>query len=77
MQIETGEIFPADGLLIRGNNIVTDESAITGETDPVKKFPLSKASNTVRPFLISGSKVIEGSGEMLILAVGENSSVGK
>lgn len=81
MQIETGEIFPADGLLVKGNGLVTDESSITGETDPVKKFALSHNNNSehesARPFLISGSKVIEGSGEMLVLAVGEQSSVGK
>lgn len=70
--------------MIKGNGLVTDESSITGETDPVKKFALSNNNSnsdgsrgSVRPFLISGSKVIEGSGEMLVLAVGESSSVGK
>lgn len=78
VQVETGEIFPVDGLLLKGNNLVCDESSITGETDPVKKFaPSKEAEELVRPFLISGSKVIEGSGEMMVLAVGENSSVGK
>lgn len=77
VQVETGEIFPVDGLLLKGNNLVCDESSITGETDPVKKFAPSKDVQVARPFLISGSKVIEGSGEMMVLAVGENSSVGK
>ena len=64
--------------MIRSNGLVVDESSITGETDPIKKFPLDKTnSGPHRPFLISGSKVIEGSGEMIVLAVGEMSSVGK
>jgi len=42
VQVETGEIFPVDGLLLKGNNLVCDESSITGETDPVKKFAPSK-----------------------------------
>jgi magnesium-transporting ATPase (P-type) len=32
---------PADGLLIQSNDITTDESAMTGETDPVVKNVLS------------------------------------
>jgi Ca2+-transporting ATPase len=38
MQVTTGEIFPVDGILINGNNLICDESSITGETDPIKKF---------------------------------------
>lgn len=77
MQVETGEIFPVDGFLLKGNNLVCDESSITGETDPIKKYAIGQAGKTPRPFLISGSKVIEGSGEMVVLAVGDMSSVGK
>lgn len=32
---------------------------------------------TANPFLISGSKIMEGTGEMLVLAVGVNSQYGK
>jgi len=28
---------PADGILLEANEITTDESAMTGETDPVPK----------------------------------------
>ncbi|EGR29017.1 hypothetical protein IMG5_164760 [Ichthyophthirius multifiliis] len=76
MQIETGEIFPVDGVLIKGNNLICDESSITGESDPIKKQPYNHPEKPA-PFLVSGSKVIEGSGEMLISAVGVNSQNGK
>ena len=31
---------PADGYLIEANEVVTDESAMTGETKPIKKNTL-------------------------------------
>ena len=37
MSIETGMEFPADGYLLEGTEITTDESAMTGETDPMHK----------------------------------------
>lgn len=40
VQVETGEIFPVDGFLLKGNNMVCDESSITGETDPIKKYAI-------------------------------------
>lgn len=35
--IENGMPIPADCYLIEGTDVETDESAMTGETDPVKK----------------------------------------
>ena len=70
MQVTTGEIFPVDGILTNGNNLICDESSITGETDPIKKFAPLVGQKKPCPFLISGSKVVEGSGEMIVLAVG-------
>ncbi|KAL4486593.1 hypothetical protein ABPG73_003897 [Tetrahymena malaccensis] len=77
MHIETGDILPVDGFLIKGNNLVSDESSITGETDPIKKYAIGEPGKSARPFLIAGSKMVEGSGEMIVMAVGQCSSVGK
>lgn len=40
MLFETGEVFPVDGILVKSNNLVCDESSITGESDPIKKYPI-------------------------------------
>jgi magnesium-transporting ATPase (P-type) len=37
MIIETGMEIPADGWLIEGSEVTSDESAMTGETNPMKK----------------------------------------
>lgn len=37
--VTAGEAFPADGLLVRGERLQSDESALTGEAFPVRKEP--------------------------------------
>jgi len=69
--LATGDSIPADGLLLEGQSMVVDESAMTGESDPMKKNPLDK------PFMLSGCKVLEGFGEMVVTAVGLNTEWGR
>uniref|UniRef100_A0A8C6UF28 Calcium-transporting ATPase n=1 Tax=Neogobius melanostomus TaxID=47308 RepID=A0A8C6UF28_9GOBI len=69
-QIKYGDLLPADGVLIQGNDLKIDESSLTGESDHVKKT-LEKD-----PMLLSGTHVMEGSGKMVVTAVGVNSQTG-
>ncbi|XP_047437908.1 plasma membrane calcium-transporting ATPase 2 isoform X3 [Mugil cephalus] len=69
-QIKYGDLLPADGVLIQGNDLKIDESSLTGESDHVKK------SADKDPMLLSGTHVMEGSGRMLVTAVGINSQTG-
>uniref|UniRef100_A0A8C6MY92 Calcium-transporting ATPase n=1 Tax=Mus spicilegus TaxID=10103 RepID=A0A8C6MY92_MUSSI len=69
-QIKYGDLLPADGILIQGNDLKIDESSLTGESDHVKKT-LDKD-----PMLLSGTHVMEGSGRMVVTAVGVNSQTG-
>lgn len=39
--IENGMPIPADCYLVEGTDVLTDESSMTGESDPVKKAILS------------------------------------
>ena len=39
VQLSTGDILPADGLLFQSSNVTVDESSITGETNLIKKGP--------------------------------------
>ncbi|XP_067287650.1 plasma membrane calcium-transporting ATPase 4 isoform X1 [Pseudorasbora parva] len=69
-QIKYGDLLPADGILIQGNDLKIDESSLTGEADHVRK------SLEKDPMLLSGTHVMEGSGRMVVTAVGLNSQTG-
>ncbi|XP_044136441.1 plasma membrane calcium-transporting ATPase 1 isoform X2 [Bufo gargarizans] len=69
-QIKYGDLLPADGVLIQGNDLKIDESSLTGESDHVKKT-LEKDL-----LLLSGTHVMEGSGKMVVTAIGVNSQTG-
>uniref|UniRef100_A0A8C8A458 Calcium-transporting ATPase n=1 Tax=Oryzias sinensis TaxID=183150 RepID=A0A8C8A458_9TELE len=69
-QIKYGDLLPADGVLIQGNDLKIDESSLTGESDHVKK------AADKDPMLLSGTHVMEGSGRMVVTAVGVNSQTG-
>ncbi|XP_030743668.1 plasma membrane calcium-transporting ATPase 4 [Echinops telfairi] len=69
-QVKYGDLLPADGVLIQGNDLKIDESSLTGESDHVKK------SWDKDPMLLSGTHVMEGSGRMVVTAVGINSQTG-
>ena len=55
---------------MQSNDLKIDESSLTGESDQVKK------GADVDPMLLSGTHVMEGSGKVLVTAVGINSQAG-
>ncbi|XP_060766530.1 plasma membrane calcium-transporting ATPase 2 isoform X1 [Neoarius graeffei] len=69
-QVKYGDLLPTDGILIQGNDLKIDESSLTGESDHVRK------SADKDPMLLSGTHVMEGSGRMVVTAVGVNSQSG-
>lgn len=86
LHLESGDSIPADGILIDGHGIRCDESTATGESDAQKKtgglevwnrIMEETATSKFDPFILSGSKVLEGVGTYLVTAVGVNSSFGK
>ena len=68
--LSIGDVVPADGVFLKGNNLRIDESEMTGESVAVKKSD----DNFV---CLSGCKVTDGNGEMIIVAVGQNSQWGQ
>ncbi|OAE26040.1 hypothetical protein AXG93_4601s1410 [Marchantia polymorpha subsp. ruderalis] len=62
--------IPGDGLLVEGQSLVIDESSMTGESDPMSK-------DDDHPFMLSGCKVLDGFGTMVVTAVGMNTEWGK
>ncbi|EDO44517.1 predicted protein, partial [Nematostella vectensis] len=65
--IGPGSIIPADGILVENTELTTDESSLNKE---------SRASKTSRdPFVFASTHVTEGSGKMIILAVGDSTQI--
>lgn len=67
--LSIGNLVPADGVVLQANDLKIDESNITGESELV-----DKTLNDVT--LFSGTKVMTGSGRMLITAVGQHTQSG-
>ncbi|KAF6813603.1 calcium-translocating P-type ATPase [Colletotrichum sojae] len=93
MHLYTGDMVPVDGIFIDGHAVKCDESSATGESDLIKKVPADEVFEALDnmahdngdhpnvekldPFIISGSKIQEGTGTFLVTAVGVNSSYGR
>lgn len=109
LHLEPGDVISADGVFLGGHNLKCDESAMTGESDAVKKVTFEEYKKLeeaeagtqsegkiesnhegieviaepqhglhgVDPFIISGSKVLEGVGLYVVTGVGQNSFHGK
>ncbi|KAJ7837021.1 Ca-transporting ATPase [Mycena olivaceomarginata] len=83
--LEPGEIVPCDGVFLSGHNVKCDESGATGESDAIKKVSYdecialrgSKGGAHTDCFIVSGSKVLEGVGEYVVVAVGTRSFNGR
>ncbi|KAL6496884.1 Calcium-transporting ATPase 9, plasma membrane-type [Orobanche gracilis] len=67
--LKIGDQVPADGILMSGHSLAIDESSMTGESKIVHKDHKS-------PFLMSGCKVADGAGTMLVTGVGINTEWG-
>ncbi|XP_073300480.1 calcium-transporting ATPase 9, plasma membrane-type-like [Primulina huaijiensis] len=67
--LKIGDQVPADGILISGHSLAIDESSMTGESKIVHK-------DHKAPFFMSGCKVADGAGNMLVTGVGINTEWG-
>ncbi|XP_048320910.2 putative calcium-transporting ATPase 11, plasma membrane-type isoform X2 [Ziziphus jujuba] len=70
VHLSIGDLVPADGILISGYCLLIDESCLSGESEPVNV-------HDEKPFLLSGTKVQDGSGKMLVTTVGMRTEWGK
>lgn len=67
--ISEGDKVPADGILIAGSNIATDESLLTGESTPVTKETKSN--------IFAGTTIVRGQGVALVTAIALQTEIGK
>ncbi|XP_050261718.1 putative calcium-transporting ATPase 13, plasma membrane-type isoform X5 [Quercus robur] len=68
--LKIGDQVPSDGLFLEGHSLKVDESSMTGESDHIE-------INQGNPFMLSGTKVTDGYGFMLVTSVGMNTAWGE
>jgi P-type Ca2+ transporter type 2C len=79
--LESGDIAPADARLIEANNLRVNESALTGESVPVRKStetvdpdaPLAERSGMI----YKGTTTTEGSGAAVVVGTGMETELGR
>lgn len=79
-----GDRVPADAVLLISQNMTIDESLLSGESVPVRKLVSTVTPTAMSPpggddtaFLYSGSLVVQGTGQALVLAIGEKTTLGR
>jgi Ca2+-transporting ATPase len=78
-----GDRVPADAAILWNENLLLDESLLTGESAPVRKAPwdgvspITRAGGEDQPFVFSGTLVVQGNGIGRVMATGAAVEIGK
>ena len=80
-----GDRAPADALLVTANNLLVDESLLTGESAPVRKSTghgnedaeMVRPGGEDLPFIFSGTLVVRGDGVAVVRSTGQRSEIGR
>ncbi|MBX7433678.1 cation-translocating P-type ATPase [Mycobacterium sp. Y57] len=82
VQVEAGDIVPADGRIVRSATLQTQEAALTGESAPVSKDPGALPGAEVAlgdrtNMLFQNTSVTRGTASMVITATGMHTQMGQ
>ena len=69
LMIAEGDRIPADGTLLQAHELATNESMLTGESEPVAKHISDK--------VFAGTLVVSGQGLLQVTAVGRHTELGR
>jgi P-type Ca2+ transporter type 2C len=81
-----GDRVPADAVLVECVNLSVDESALTGESVPVRKAPaardvaaagMGRPGGDATPWVFSGTLVVKGQGIALVRETGSGTELGR
>lgn len=81
--LSEGDRVPADAVVLNSVNLSVDESLLTGESEPVKKYFWDGCTQPGRPggdnkyMIYSGSMIVRGQGIARVTAIGHNTELGK
>jgi Ca2+-transporting ATPase len=79
--LETGDEVPADGRLLTANDLMIDQSLMTGESEPAKKGPRPADGDADGPewagCVYRGTQVVDGVAHQLVTEVGDQTYLGQ
>ncbi len=82
VEVASGELFPADGLILTGENVQVDESVLSGESLPVRKHPLA-GSTGLTPLVdtchwaAAGTRLLTGRARVRVAYTGAETLYGE
>lgn len=84
VKLSAGDMIPADLLLFESRDFFVQQSGLTGESESVEKLALTKATVQQSDSLLEaealafmGTNVLSGSAKAVVLAVGDDTMMGK
>ncbi|MBO0731699.1 MAG: hypothetical protein J2P57_20740, partial [Acidimicrobiaceae bacterium] len=82
VQVEAGDLIPADGRVVRSATLETQEAALTGESAPVAKDAAALAGTEVAlgdrsNMLFQNTAVTRGTASMVVTATGMSTQMGQ
>jgi Ca2+-transporting ATPase len=81
--LQEGDRVPADGHILTCNNLLADESLLTGESVPVRKREFLENDGNItpggddNPCVYSGSMIVQGNGIVRVTATSTFTEIGK
>jgi len=82
--VSAGSYFPADGLILMGDNLQADESTLTGEALPVRKQVINRIPSGERPAPVdgihwgmAGTRLLTGEARVRIVQTGADTLYGE
>lgn len=78
-RVSASEAFPADGVILVGENLQADESSLTGEAFPVSKQPFAANGNTVpeNNWAFAGTRLLTGKALVRVMFTGKDTIYGE
>jgi Ca2+-transporting ATPase len=80
IELESGDVIPADGRLLKDTDLEVDEAALTGESAPVSKSPEPVGPDTPlaerESMVFNSTNATRGRGVAVVIATGMDTEVG-
>ncbi|VTR95576.1 calcium-translocating p-type pmca-type : Calcium-translocating P-type ATPase, PMCA-type OS=Methanospirillum hungatei JF-1 (strain ATCC 27890 / DSM 864 / NBRC 100397 / JF-1) GN=Mhun_0342 PE=4 SV=1: Cation_ATPase_N: E1-E2_ATPase: Hydrolase: Cation_ATPase_C [Gemmata massiliana] len=79
--LEMGDEIPADGRIVRSNELHVDQALMTGESEPAKKTARISGDDSDGPdqpdCVFRGTQVRDGVGQMVVTNIGDDTMLGQ